>query len=314
MKTYINLQDLFDDKIFTPTDLLIIWAKRGKGKSSFMGKLMSEFMKPDNARKRIEVSQYKCDKLKQADIFIDPPEDHIVFCDTFFEDNGFKGEGRRPYKTSGLNMALPNTKYTDIVPTIPAASIFLDEIQDLYDSHQGALQTFVSKYYELSRQIAIFIALACQRPMRVVKDLRELATFVEIADREDMYIRGKVISTVWTLNIIYENADLERYIETRDKTLINRTIKVLFRGDIYSCYDPDYYMPMFYKGFENQRFVFDKVERTEFSSAGFEKYAKQRLIDIPEAFRGKTEKKSNKKEKLTDDGTRGTRSGETENN
>ena len=52
MKVYDKLQDLFDDDIFTPYDILIIWGGRGTGKSSLMGKLESEFMRPENAKKK----------------------------------------------------------------------------------------------------------------------------------------------------------------------------------------------------------------------------------------------------------------------
>ena len=287
VKTYNNISEIFEDKTISPTEMIIFWGKRGKGKSSLMGKFMSDFMKPSLAKDRIEISKYKCEKLKQADVFIEPPEDHIVFCDTFFEDNGFQGKGRRPYEISALDLCLPNDIHPISQPVVPCASIFLDEIQDLYDSHQGSLSNFVSKEFELSRQVGIFVGMACQRPIRVAKDLRDLSIFFEVADMEHMYIRGNIISTIWTVNIIYENAVLEKYLDTRDKTLIDRTIKIVFKGNIFTCYDTDFFMPMFYRGFENQHFIFNKVERTEFSKEGFERYNKRRIIDIPDTFRGK---------------------------
>lgn len=291
---YNDVQDLIDEGIISPTETIIFWGKRGKGKSSLMGKFMSDFMKPKNAQRRIEASRVKCEKLRSADILIEPQDDHIVFCDTFFEDNGFRGEGRRPYEISGLNLGLPNDKYKNIVPPIPYSCIFLDEVQDLYDSHQGSLATFVSKWYELLRQAGVFLGMACQRPIRVAKDIRDLAVFFEVAGMEHTYIRDKLVSTVWTVNIIYENANLERYIDSRDEVYIDRKIKLMFKGDIFECYDPDFFLPMFYKGFENQRFVYTKVERTEFTREGFERYNSKRIIDIPEAFRGKKEKELKK--------------------
>ena len=50
MKKYDDINEIFADGIFLPSDILIIWGKRGKGKSSFAGMLMSEFMKPRNAK------------------------------------------------------------------------------------------------------------------------------------------------------------------------------------------------------------------------------------------------------------------------
>lgn len=294
IKLYYTVQELIDDKVISPTEIVIFWGKRGKGKSSLMGKFMSDFMKPEIAQRRIEMSWEKCDKLRQADILIEPPEDHIVFCDTFFEDNGFRGEGRRPYEISALNLGMPNEKYLDIIPPVPFASIFLDEIQDLYDSHQGSIATFVSKWFELLRQVGVFMGMACQRPIRVSKDIRELAVFFELVEMEHMYVRGHITKTTWTVNVIYDNANLEKYLETRDKNLIDKTFKIMFRGNIFNCYDPDFFMPMFYKGFENQRFIFNKVERTEFSVAGFQRFNNKRIIDIPDTFRGKQQKQNNK--------------------
>lgn len=289
---YTNVQDMIDDGIISPTEIVIFWGKRGKGKSSLMGKFMSDFMKPKNAERRIEMSWVKCEKLHQADILIEPPDDHIVFCDTFFEDNGFQGDGRRPYEISALNLGMPTDKYSNIIPPVPFASIFLDEVSDLYDSHNGNISTFLSKWFELLRQVGVFLGMACQRPIRVSKDIRDLAVFFELIDMEHMYIRGNIISTTWTVNIIYDNANLEKYLETRDKELVDRTVKIMFKGNIFECYDPDFYMPMFYRGFENQRIIFNKVERTEFTHEGFQKFHNKRIVDIPDAFRGKSKQSS----------------------
>lgn len=298
VKLYYDIQEMIDDGVITPYEIVIIWAKRGKGKSSLMGKFMSDFMKPGNAAKRLAGSNRVCELLNEADIYITPPDDHTVFCDTFFEDNGFQGNKHRPYEISGLDIGLPNKKHK-VLPVLPYACVFLDEIQDLYDSHIGSLPSFLSKWFELSRQIGVFMCMACQRPIRVVKDIRDIATFFEVVGMENMYIRNKLVSTVWTINIIYDNAKLEQYLESKDESLIDKTIQVMFRGDIFSCYDPNYFMPMFYRGFEGMSFQWQKVERTEFTREGFERYNSKRIIDIPETFRGKTPKTPQTKETKT---------------
>lgn len=315
MKVYDKLQDLFDDGIFTPYDILIIWGARGTGKSSLMGKLESEFMRPENAKKRIEASEYKCKtKLRPAGILISPPEDHIVFTDTFFEDNGFHGDGRRPYEIKTTQFCLPNQTHKDVLPLPPYASVFLDEVQDVYDSHEGTLPPYVSKGYELSRQPGYFVAMACQRPIRISKDIRDIATFVETESIESMYIRGNVISSIWTLNIIYHNSDLERYIDTRDKSLIDKRIQIIFRGNIFECYDTDFFLPMFYTGFEGQKIIYKKVERTEFTPEGLDRFKERRVIDIPKTFRGKADKTTKEEEKSKSDRKGTERPRETEDN
>ena len=69
---YNDVQDLIDEGIISPTETIIFWGKRGKGKSSLMGKFMSDFMKPKNAQIRIDMSKPKCEKLRRADIFVEP--------------------------------------------------------------------------------------------------------------------------------------------------------------------------------------------------------------------------------------------------
>lgn len=297
---YNDISQLFDEGIFSPTDILIVWGKRGKGKSTFMGKLQSDLMKPKNAKTRIEMAKYKCAKLRQADIIIDPPEDHLVFSDTFFEDNGFGGRGRRPYDMKATDFVIPNATHRGGL-ICPCSCLFWDEVQDLYDSHKGALPTFVTKAFELSRHIGVFICMACQRPMRIVKDIRDLATFVEVVSVKHEYFRGCITRSVFTLNIIYDNSRFEAYDASADESkneYIDKTIRVAFEGNIYNCLDTDYFMPVFYKGCENMTPVYNKVERIEFSPEGFERYASKRTIDIPETFRGK---KSRKKNTTTDD-------------
>ena len=71
------------------------------------------------------------------------------------------------------------------------------------------------------------------------------------------------------------------------KKLIDKKVKVRFLGNIHKCYDSNYFMPMFYRNFENTDFVLQKTSRTEFSSIFFKEYFNNRIIDIPETYRGK---------------------------
>ena len=286
-KIYDKIEDLFKDKIFYDTDLLIIWGKRGRGKSSFAGKLMAEFMQPRIAKKEIKKCNEICNDLAEAGFNFHPPKDHLVFCDTYFESRGYMQKRNSAYRFNGVEFGLPNSKH-QTMPIIPCGKYFFDEAQDLFDSHISALQTFVTKSFELSRQVKLFLAIIAQRPIRIHKDIRELATFVEVVKKEDKFNKyGSLISSIWTLHIIYDNAQLEDYVSTKSKKLIDKKVKVRFLGNIHKCYDSNYFMPMFYRNFENTDFVLEKTNRTEFSSIFFKEYFNNRIIDIPETYRGK---------------------------
>ena len=251
---------------------------------------MSEMMKPQFAKKQVREANKICDKLKNAGYCFHPPQDHTVFCDTYFESRGYMQKRNSAYRFNGVEFGIPNQKHPTSL-LVPCGKYFFDEAQDLFDSHISALQTFVTKAFELSRQLKLFVGIIAQRPIRIHKDIREIATFVEAVKKEDKKSKyGVLLQTTWTLKIIYDNTDLENYLTTKKRKLVDKTIKVRFRGDIHRCYDTDYFMPMFFRNFENSDFILEKTKRTEFSSTFFKEYFNNRIIDIPETYRGKKPK------------------------
>ena len=106
MKEYAKLEDIFADGIFTPYDTLVIWAKRGKGKSAFAAFLQTEFMRPAIADFFISKSKEKCEKLKRAGIYVEPPSDHLVFNDTFCFD--YRNPNRIAYSIKATEIGIPN--------------------------------------------------------------------------------------------------------------------------------------------------------------------------------------------------------------
>lgn len=304
VKTYLNLQDLFADGIFAENDILIFWGKRGRGKSSLAGFFMGEFMKSGQARRDVALAHNIADKLKNAGILISPPSDHTVFCDTFFEQKHFLRKSNSAYTFDPLRFGLPNEIHeTD--PICPCGRYFFDEAQDVFDSHVSALPTFVTKAFELGRQINMFAGIIAQRPKRIHIDIRDIATFIECCGIEKEFSKyGRIKSVTWTINIIYENGVLENYLTTRDSNLIDKTIKIKADWNIFNCYDTNYFLPMYYREIankENKLFVYEKSTRTEFDEESFSKFFSHRVIDIPETYRGKkpkderTSKEINKK-------------------
>lgn len=294
VKIYDNLLDVFNDEIITPTEVIIIWGRRRRGKSSLAGWFMSEFMKPYIAKNDVRTSTYICDKLNDAGFNIRPPNDHTVFCDTFFEIPGKKSVSA--YKCRALDFGLPN----DTHPTAllcPCGRYFFDESQVIFNSHEGPPPLFVSQCIELSGQYNLFLSFILQRPIRIPKDIRELAVFMEVVKMKNKYSEyGILIASYWIVNIIYENAKLEEYTRTRDPKLIDKVVIFKFKGNIFKCYDSYYFLPMFVRGKENEGLVLEKTQRTQFSQEYFEEYYKNRIIDIPDSYRGKNKNKE-KKEK-----------------
>ena len=251
---------------------------------------MSQFMNPRYARHDVRESRAIAEKLRAAGYCFHTPEDHTVFCDTYFEKKGFLRRSNAAYRFDPLKWGLPNSIHeTDLI--CPGGKYFFDEAQDVFDSHASAPATFVSKAMELSRQWNLFLAIIAQRPKRIHLDIREIATFVEFTGIKKIYNQyGRIIAVEWKINIIYENGNLEQYLTTRDPSKIDKTIKLRYNGNIFNCYDTNYFMPMFVKGFEGKDLVFEKSKRTEFDENSFKEFFSHRVIDIPETYRGKKPK------------------------
>lgn len=269
-----SIYEAIDTGLFDPSDVLIFWGKRGKGKSSLMTKFCVDYMQSKNNRQDVENSASICSQLREAGIAnIIPPHDHLVFIDTFARST--KGNGRietAAYETSLKYFGVPSDNFNPSL-ICPYGKYAFDETQKELDSHNGSLPVHTSSAFELSRHARLFIMLAMQRPMRAPKDIRDLATFVECVNQEQVYNDyGLLLKTVWTCNIIYNNGQLESYINSRDPNLIDLTVQFEFEGNIYECYDPYYHLPAFFKGMENEGLTLHRCEKTEFTKEHFDRY------------------------------------------
>ena len=296
MKVYSSLKELFDAGIFRQSEIVVFWGGKGSGKSSLKAALECWFMQPKNAKFDLKCSNAFCDRLNNAGIMVRPPDDHLVFVNTYASTFGIaRGDRNRlAYMFKATNFGLPSDKYkTELL--IPYGKYSFDECQDIYDSHDGNLATFISKAFELSRQLELFIMMAVQRPMRLPKDVRDIATFVECCGKEHYYDDlGRLCKTVWTVKIIYQGENITSYSESRKRNedLVDKTIKIAFEGNIYKCYDDHFYAPEFYRGRENEKPVFEKCQPVDYSEEGFKQYYKNTdSIDVPENYRGKAQKK-----------------------
>jgi hypothetical protein len=295
MQKYDDLPKMFNDGLLQHSDILIFWGKRGSGKSSLKAMFEVLFMQPRNAKQDLKLCKSLCEELNMAGLNLHPPQDHLVFVNTFTKSVGPHLKRNYAYTFRSLDFGLPNeTHPTGLL--CPVGKYSFDEDQDLFDSHMGSLATFVSKAIELSRQPELFLMMAVQRPMRIPQDIRDLATFIECESKESFYNKyGRLERTEWTCNIIYNGSNLSKYLESRDVALIDKKVKFVFNGNIYKCYDSRYFLPMFYTGFDNQDFVLEKCQEVDFSPKGFNDFHHNHPIDIPETYRGKKKKGGNDK-------------------
>lgn len=296
MREYSQIEELFMADILPRFGTIVVFGGLGTGKSSLEAKFAVDFMQPRYAKKDLEYSNALCEQLRAAGLTgLHPPEDHLVFCDTFFQSKMTNGKVIKAYETKLIDFGLPSKEHSPC-PVCPYGKYFFDEVQDVLDSHKGDLPTYISKAFELARHPHLFIMLAMQRPMRLPKDIREISTFVECCGKENVYNEyDLLLKTVWKLKIIRTNANLERYLDTRDDEYVDEIIKVSHTGNIYECYDPNYFLPIFYAGLENVNIVYANTEQVYFTEDSFKHYHENHSIDKSDAWRKKKEEPKEEK-------------------
>ena len=297
IKVYEDLPQMFADGIIQPSDILVFFGKRGTGKSSLQAFFNVLFMQPRNAKADIRKSKRLCEKINQTGLNLRPPDDHLVFVDTFAESIGHKLKRTGAYEFESLEFGLPN-KYHPTGLLCPWGKYSFDEGQSKFDSHMGNLAIFLSMCMELSRHPELFIMITMQRIMRLPLDIRDLATFIEPIKRDDIYNKyGRLIRTEWTCRIFYKNKNVEKYVkgDGEDDTLADRVVKFVFNGNIYRCYDPNYFLSMFYAvdgtKVKATTLELNRCKRPEFTPQGMEEFHKRHTVDIPDTFRGQKDKK-----------------------
>lgn len=257
-KIYTRIEELFDDEIITATEIIIFWAKRGKGKSALSAWFEREFMKPSQARQSLHIARELCEELNQIGYNLHPPKDHTVFVDTSFNEKTFFGE-RSAYKFKSSRWGLPNEKFeTDLI--MPGGKYFFDEGQKgILDSHSGAPDVAVSACAELSRQIGLFLGISTQRPMRIHIDFRDLATFFEVLPVHGVKnAYGRTSGAWWEINIIYDSGKVEDYLKSKDEELIDKTIIIYSPASPWKWYDTKYFRYEFFKNSQDKQFVLEK--------------------------------------------------------
>lgn len=261
-KIYTRIEDLFADGVITPTEIVVAWAKRGKGKSALAAWFQREFMKSAMAQRSVRIAQNLCNELNQAGYNLHPPKDHCVLVDTSFEEKTFFGK-RCAYRFNSKRWGLPNDKFeTD--PIMPGGQYFFDEGQKGIFNSKDKTDPHVSAACELSRQIDLFLFISTQRPKRIALDIRDLSVFFEVLPVHGVKSQyGHTIGAWWEVNLIYDNGNLESYLDSRDERLIDKTIIIYTPNNPWLWYDSKYFRYEFFKGFENKDFILEKCKQIE---------------------------------------------------
>ena len=299
VKTYDSFQKIFEDKLLKRSDIVVFWGKPGTGKSFLEAYFAVQFMQPRNARADLKLSRAICDRINQAGYNLIPPDDHLVFCDTWIHSTGRRLKDTWAYEFDSKDFRLMDGDGVGAL-ICPCGKYAFDEQQESFDSHMGTLKTAVSRPYELSRHMKLFIMIAMQRPIRLAKDIRDLATFVEANGVVPIFNKyGRQTGVEVSANIIYKNSNLEAYVGSEDEKYIDKKVKFVIKGRADGWYDSEYFLPEFFMGHKGENFVLKKTHATEFTEESFDEFLSKRksgLDKLSDRFNKSTTKKKKKGE------------------
>lgn len=209
----------------------------GVGKSAYLNAVMKLVIRTEG-RARLWKCQAKIEELnKKRKKPLTIPKKYPIYanCESEFI-TGYE-ETFSPYLIHPCYFGLPNKK-KKIMPVVPHAALFFDEMDDEYDSgNRKPLAAEVKGMYNKRRHWDLDIWIVVHRTMAVNVAIRDVADkFIEIQSMEsEKDFAGRTIRTKWKLREFDRWRDVERYLQTGDKLFKQTTFENV--GDIFKCYD-----------------------------------------------------------------------------
>lgn len=264
--------------------ICIIFAPPRTGKTCFLTHILNTYMF-DNER------NYKMQqelRQKQANGFdnIKTIPQHCVSSNYGVTGYKFRYSPRKsriinPYKL-GFKNELVETHFN-----LPYEVIGITEAQKYLNSRMSRyFPDWQSRWYEQHGHNYIDIFLDTQRPGLIDVNVRELSHFIEIVKLDRKYDKnGKIISLIWTIRHIENNALYERYIASgkKDNTCYEQMI-ITANYNVFECYESTSCKPKFYEGHFEEDIDYFVSEDTEETLDGYTKYLHKYDDELPDNF------------------------------
>lgn len=226
------------------------------GKTSYVvARNLNENMTYFNWRYKAACDYIKSRNRQRNETRALPPQRHVVFSNiTIFR----RYPNMSSYPFSGWEFGTPNEICKETKRLMSYGVYIFDEAQEYFDSKgEKELPPWVTQAFERHGHIFLEIYLITQRPNRLNKDIRAIASErIHIEEsihtylvgkhkiKSDKFLNyGKLIRTVWKGRQFSSAGEHEAYVDGKsaeDKKL-GRPYKYVFEGDIRSCYNPTAY-------------------------------------------------------------------------
>lgn len=227
------------------SEIVLIFGKRGTGKTaSNTNFALMNLLDHNNYLQSLEM----CKSMFGDDFGI--PFEHTVYSNYRL----FSPYGYPTYPVDPFKMVLPH-QGLEYELYVPCASFHIQEGQ-IYWNSKKKLNRAISGFFENSRHAHFNIYIDVQRPVNIHKDIRELVDrFITVLGFEHIRDeRGKILKSIWHCLEFEDNAIIEKYLDSKDKSLgIETTYEYV--GNIFNYYNsfdniklfyPDGEIPQFY--------------------------------------------------------------------
>lgn len=233
--------------------IILIVGDTGGGKTSLGVNFGIKAM--DRGKEDIESSMCKLEGFsgfKKIKI----PDDHLVYSDMFFHGSENSNKENVVNFTTGYRFGLPNSDFeTDYF--VYGSTLIFDESRKYWSARKsmlsydkGGTHPKTLEAFELHRHNGLTIILISQLINHLDINIRSLAHLVinpyEIL-QEKVGSKLKRIITKWKCRQFKSAEDYEFYIKG-DKTVKFEDVEYIFNGDIFDCYDSEFFMFQFLHG------------------------------------------------------------------
>ncbi|MBQ3158563.1 MAG: hypothetical protein IJB98_02595 [Clostridia bacterium] len=233
--------------------IILLIGETGGGKTSLGVNFGIKAM--DNGREDIEIAKQRlCGYRGFSKVKM--PKDHLVYSDIYFFGSEDSNNSRVVNFTTGYRFGLPNEDFeTDYFPY--GSTLIFDEARKYWNARKsmasyenGGIHPKTLEAFELHRHNNLTIILITQLENHIDLNVRSLAHVViepyELI-QEKIGEKLKRIVTKWKCHK-YRNVDDYVLSKKGDKSVIVEDIEYVFNGDIFDCYDSEFFMFQFLHG------------------------------------------------------------------
>jgi len=172
----------------------------------------------------------------------------------------------------------------------PYTAIGITEGQKYFNSRMSLFYPdWQSRWFEQHGHNNYDIYIDVQRPKLIDLNIRELANFIEIIDKQNRTDKnGRVIAIKWVVRQFAGSAELDQYFSSGKRDTTTYTQETIIADyNVHDCYNSQMCKPKFYDGHMDSDFDTKTAELLQENFDGYIKYLKELDDELPDGFYSK---------------------------